>query len=114
QHLTKTGEVFGSPYYMSPEQCLSRELDARSDVYSLGCVAYEALTGIPPLVGDSVLETMNKHLQELPVPMNEVRPDLKFPLALQITVLKALEKNPDARQQTMEEFRAELIACMPE
>jgi serine/threonine protein kinase len=114
QKLTKTGEVFGSPYYMSPEQCLSRELDARSDIYSLGCLAYEALTGIPPLTGDSVLETMNKHLQEVPPAMTEVNPDVKLPFALQISILRTLEKDPAARHQSMDELKDELIACVPD
>jgi serine/threonine-protein kinase len=66
QRLTQTGELFGSPLYMSPEQCLSRPLDARSDVYLLGCVMYEALTGSPPLAGGSIMETMYKHMHEVP------------------------------------------------
>src|SRR6185369_1510587 len=58
QSLTRTGEIFGSPLYMSPEQCLSKPLDARSDIYSMGCLMYELLTGNPPLKGETILETL--------------------------------------------------------
>ncbi len=59
--LTQTGEVFGSPLYMSPEQCLGKHPDQRSDIYAMGCLMYEVLAGRPPLKGDSFLETM--HMQ---------------------------------------------------
>ena len=62
--LTQTGEVFGSPLYMSPEHCLGKELDERSDIYSLGCLMYEALSGNPPLKGDNVLATIAKQATE--------------------------------------------------
>ncbi|MGH9551977.1 MAG: serine/threonine protein kinase, partial [Terriglobales bacterium] len=59
--LTRTGEVFGTPFYMSPEQCLGQALDHRADIYSLGCVMFESLTGLPPFMGESALSTMMKH-----------------------------------------------------
>jgi serine/threonine protein kinase len=62
QTKTQTGEMLGTLLYMSPEQCLDQDLDGRSDVYSLGCVLYEALTGKPPICGRTAFETMNKHL----------------------------------------------------
>ncbi|HEY9784545.1 MAG TPA: serine/threonine-protein kinase [Candidatus Obscuribacterales bacterium] len=64
QTLTKTGEIFGSPLYMSPEQCMGIAVDHRSDLYSLGCVLYEALTGAPPFIGDNALTTMMRHQSE--------------------------------------------------
>ena len=66
QKLTQTGEIFGTPLYMSPEQSAGKMLDARSDLYSLGCVLFEALTAIPPLVGESAITTIIKHQNEVP------------------------------------------------
>lgn len=108
QHLTQTGEVFGSPLYMSPEQCLSSDLDARSDVYSLGCVMYETLTGKVPLSGANMLETMYMHLNEPPLPFRKVRPDLSIPEDLEAIIFKTMEKLPKDRQQSMLELKEDL------
>lgn len=104
QSLTATGESFGSPLYMSPEQCKGQKLDHRSDVYSLGCVMYEMLTGVPPLKGDSVVSTIYKHLNEVPRAFAEVAPGAKFPGGIEAAVFKALQKNPEARFQTAGEM----------
>ncbi len=64
QTLTKTGEIFGSPLYMSPEQCTGVMVDHRTDIYALGCVFYELLTGAPPFIGENALSTMMKHQTE--------------------------------------------------
>ncbi|HEY9683301.1 MAG TPA: serine/threonine-protein kinase [Drouetiella sp.] len=109
QSLTQPGEVFGSPLYMSPEQCQGKTLDARSDIYSLGCVLYETLTGMPPLMGINSFETMNKHVGEQPLPVRGCVPNKDIPQALDDCIIKALQKNPDLRQQTMQEFKQELI-----
>jgi serine/threonine protein kinase len=102
QHLTQTGEVFGSPLYMSPEQAMGRPLDHRCDVYALGCVMYEALSGQPPFRGSNILDTLTKHINDDPPPLTNA------PAALRIIVKKAMEKNPADRYQTMAEFRKDL------
>jgi len=109
QNLTRTGELFGSPLYMSPEQCAgAKELDRRSDIYSLGCVMYECLTGTVPHRGETLVGTIVKHMNEQPIPISEMQPDTKVPSALEDIVDKALEKNPDKRFQTMEELKKAL------
>jgi serine/threonine protein kinase len=109
QNLTQPGEVFGSPLYMSPEQCQGKSLDARADIYSLGCVIYETLTGVPPLMGINSFETMNKHVAEKPPSMRGVAPHKDIPDHLDACVLKALSKDRDQRQQSMIELRKELL-----
>ncbi len=113
QRLTQTGEVCGSPVYMSPEQCLGRELDIRSDIYSMGIVIYESLTGTLPIIGKTMMETMSKHLSDRPPSFATVRPDLYIPERLEQVVLKALAKDPDARQQSMDDLRQELEFAIP-
>jgi len=105
QHLTQTGEVFGSPIYMSPEQCLGKELDTRSDIYALGCLMYETLTGDPPFIGESFLETMNKHVGEDAKPINQVMPDAKVPVELDNLIQHCMSKKPENRFQTAGEIR---------
>ena len=105
--LTRTGEVFGSPLYMAPEQVLGRAHDARTDLYQLGCVMFEMLTGVPPLVGASAILTMNSHVEQPAPKFQEVMPDLPMDdqmRDLERIVLKCLEKDPAARFQTMREF----------
>jgi len=108
QSITKTGETFGSPWYMSPEQCVAQTLDARSDVYALGCVMYHALVGRPPLVGESAFETMTFHVSKKPLPFRNVRPDLKSMADLEKAVFTALEKVPEERWQSMMELKQRL------
>ncbi len=99
-NLTQTGEVFGTPNYMSPEQCLGKRADARSDIYSLGCVAYECLTGKPPFVADSALEVLMKHSNE-----EFTAPKKHQAKTLMKAIQGCLEKNPDDRWQTVEDLR---------
>ncbi|MBA3994617.1 MAG: hypothetical protein C0469_13915 [Cyanobacteria bacterium DS2.3.42] len=108
QHLTQTGEVFGSPLYMSPEQCRGEKLDNRSDIYSMGVLMYEALTGRSPLRGSNVLETMQKQLRETPEPIVDEKAPDSLLKRLNAVVMKALAKEPTARYKTMSELETDL------
>lgn len=101
--VTRTGEIFGSPLYMSPEQCSGGDIDHRSDIYSLGCLMYECLTGDPPLQGKSVLETLTKQLNEKPEPIDKRFPHRHFPNSLIALVDRCLEKTPEKRYTNMHE-----------
>lgn len=106
---TTSGSIFGSPFYMSPEQCRGGSIDVRSDIYSFGCVMYEALTGSPPFRGQTMLVTMDKHLSEAASPMNPKRRDVEPVSAeLESIVLKCLEKRPEDRYQDMTAVHAAL------
>lgn len=101
QHLTSIGEIFGSPLYMSPEQCLAERTDARSDVYSVGCTLFETLTGQPPFRGNNQVQTMMLH-QSAPAPtLAEKAPRLHFPDALEAVLAKMLAKKPMERYQNL-------------
>ena len=100
-----TGTVVGTPYYMSPEQCLGATLDPRSDVYSLGAMFYEMLSGKRPFVADTVSGNVNKHLYEEPPPLPE---ELSIPRRISGAIMRALAKNPDDRPQNATEFARQL------
>ncbi|CAM6000555.1 unnamed protein product [Sphagnum balticum] len=102
--LTKTGEAIGSPMYMSPEQVQGRKVDQRSDLYALGCVMYEALSGAPPFVGVTPFATMDMHLNRAPSSLSEASLGQKADTYLEKIVLKLLEKEPEDRFQTMDEL----------
>jgi serine/threonine-protein kinase len=108
QRLTRMGEVWGSPIYMSPEQCTGSQLDARSDIYSIGICMYEALTGRVPYLGKNYVETMSLQIMADPKPFSQICPGKLFPPDLERVVRKTLEKEPDRRYQTMGELRADL------
>ncbi|MGH7490617.1 MAG: serine/threonine protein kinase, partial [bacterium] len=97
--LTRTGEIFGTPFYMSPEQCMGETVDQRSDIYSVGCVLFETLTGTPPFPGQTALETMMRHRVDTPPTLKEASLGVAFPEKLEQLVRKTLEKNPDNRYQ---------------
>jgi serine/threonine-protein kinase len=98
-HHTQAGAVLGTPYYMAPEQVLARPVDARTDVYSLGVVMYEMLTGQRPFQGEVVVEIMNKVVRETPPPPSFVRPGI--PPWFDQLVMQCMEKAPEARPQDM-------------
>ena len=105
--VTQTAAVIGTAQYLSPEQARGDSVDARSDVYSLGCVLYEILTGEPPFVGDSPVAVAYQHVREAPVPPSQRHEGISADL--DAVVLKALAKNPDNRYQTAAEMRADLV-----
>lgn len=109
EDLTQTGEIFGSPMYMSPEQCRGKELDARSDIYSAGCVLYRCVTGKPAFAGRDAMECMFRQVHENPDCFRDVCPQFNLPMALEAIVQKALAKEPEERFQHMIEFRDALI-----
>ena len=108
ERLTKAGEIFGTALYMSPEQCRGKDVDRRSDIYSLGCVMFETLTGLPPFEGENDLDTIQMQLSAQPPSMSERRPDLKIAPELEKIVNRALEKAADNRYQSMEELQSDL------
>jgi serine/threonine-protein kinase len=105
--VTQTAAVIGTAQYLSPEQARGEKVDARSDVYSLGCVLYEILTGEPPFVGDSPVAVAYQHVREDPVPPSQKHAEISP--ELDAVVLKSLAKNPDNRYQTAAEMRADLV-----
>jgi serine/threonine protein kinase len=106
--VTRAGAVIGSARYMSPEQIRSKPVDARSDIYSLGIVMYEMLTGHTPFDGNNMPEIARQHLQATPPPMTDAR--TKMPPGLETLVLRCLEKDPDDRFESMEEVIGALVA----
>jgi eukaryotic-like serine/threonine-protein kinase len=104
--MTEAGSIMGTAQYLSPEQARGAPVTASSDLYSVGIVLYEMLTGKVPFTGDSAIEIAMKHLNEAPKPPSKIRPEI--PEALDQVVLRALAKNPEDRYQTAEEFSEDL------
>ncbi len=106
--LTKTGEVFGSPLYMSPEQCMGIAVDHRTDIYSYGCVMYEALTGMAPFTAESPVAIMMKHQSETPLSLKEASLGRQFPQSVESLVERLLRKNPNDRYQSFKAVAGDL------
>lgn len=106
--LTQTGDVLGSPLYMSPEQCLGQNIDGRTDIYSLGCVMYECVTGKSPFVGANVMETLHKQMNESPAKFPATASDDRRQKGLEAIVFKMLAKARTSRFQYMVEVATEL------
>lgn len=103
--LTQVGDFFGTPAYMSPEQCEGTQLDARSDIYSFGCVMYETLSGAPPFTEKNPFKLMTKHVEERPALLARegINPDLA------LVVAKCLEKKPEDRYQDVDQLMRDLV-----
>ncbi len=108
QSLTAAGDIFGSPFYMSPEQCTGGVVDARSDIYSIGCTLFELITGFVPFEGSSSFETILMHEEQEVPSLFEVAPDGKFPPSLDVVLAKALAKFPQDRYQSAKELAIDL------
>lgn len=112
QKLTQTGEVFGSPLYMSPEQCTGKSMDSRSDIYSFGCMMYEVLTGDVPFLGENAVQTILMQINEPPPSMRSKQAQQTtgpLPNGLETVILHCLEKDPAARYSSMDAVKADLV-----
>ncbi|HEY9754326.1 MAG TPA: protein kinase [Oculatellaceae cyanobacterium] len=107
-YITRNKEVMGSPMYMSPEQCMGKRVDLPADIYSLGCVIYESLTGKPPFVGKNVLETAYKHMNEAPKPIAPDASHDKVLNRLESVIFKCLAKDPNERYQSASQVKSDL------
>ena len=108
--LTQKGDVFGSPLYMSPEQCKGEKLTPSSDIYSLGCVMFESLTGVPPFQGTSSYDIMSKHVGDLCPTVSTVSPYLIIPSDLELLIASMLAKNINDRPKSMADIKDVLLA----
>jgi serine/threonine protein kinase len=108
--LTRTGQLIGTPQYMSPEQISGKNVDPRSDIYALGCLVYEMITGRPPFTGDDDFQVLYKQVHEPHEPLRKLIPEA--PPALEGVLACALAKDPEQRYSTMADMAAALEAAM--
>jgi serine/threonine-protein kinase len=113
QSITRTGEIIGSPLYMSPEQCAGLKVDKRSDIYSLGCVFFEALTGCPPFIGENALGTMIKHQNERAATLRDASLGATFPERIERIIASMLEKRPEDRCSDLNSVTEVLLETSP-
>lgn len=106
--LTQVNNILGTPHYMSPEQCYSRELDSRSDIYSLAIIGYEMLTGRLPFDEPSIIEILQAHVEKVPANLRSYKPDI--PINLETAILRALSKKPEQRPSSAHQFAQELLS----
>jgi len=114
EFMTRAGTILGTPEYMSPEQIKGGEVDRRADVYSLGCMAYEMLTGAPPFVGEEEMSTLYRHLHEMPPPLRKACPEANIPRPFQPLMDQTLAKEVDDRFETAFDFYVALLEASDE
>lgn len=112
--LTMFGMICGTPYYMSPEQAKGEELDGRTDLYSMGVIIYEMLTGEVPFRGSTPVEVIARHLTDPPLPPSKMRPDIRIPRALEAVVMRAMSKRREDRFKDAQDFASELENALKE
>lgn len=110
--LTQEGMVFGTPEFMSPEQARGQPLDARSDIYSLGCILYEMLTGKLPFDASQPMDYLAMQIRGTPIPLGKRAEDVTFPPGLEAVVMRTLEKDPDKRYPSASDFAMALKGCL--
>ncbi|MBE0447335.1 MAG: Stk1 family PASTA domain-containing Ser/Thr kinase [Actinobacteria bacterium] len=108
--MTQTGTILGTAHYLSPEQARGQEVDTTSDIYSMGVVFYEMVTGKVPFDGENPVSIALKHVHEAPVRPTELNPEV--PSALQAVILKAMAKDPGSRYQSASEMRSDIMRLM--
>src|SRR5262249_10710645 len=106
--ITKTGIVFGTPHFMSPEQAAGRVVDHRADIYALGVIMYELFTGRVPFEADTYMGVLTQHMFVKPAPPSKISPHAEGLGALEDVTPKALEKEPEARFRSMDDLAAEI------
>jgi serine/threonine-protein kinase len=111
--LTRSGMVFGTPHYMSPEQAAGEIVDHRADIYALGIVMYEMFTGKVPFEADSYMGVLTKHMYMTPAPPSSIAPELKKLGALEDVILRCLQKRPEARYEHLAALLADLEQRLP-
>jgi serine/threonine protein kinase/HEAT repeat protein len=111
-NLTATGEIFGSPLYMSPEQCAGEATDMRSDIYSLGCTVFECLTGQPPFTGEMAIPIMHRKIFGEAPTLGSVAPEKAFLPNLELIVAKMLKREPKGRYQTIADLKSDLQSAI--
>ena len=110
--MTQAGDMLGTPQYMAPEQIRAEHIDGRTDVYALGCILYEMITGRLPFEAPTVMALLSKHLLEQIVAPSQRRPELQLPPAIDQLVLSAMAKDPNARPATMEQMGDRINAML--
>jgi serine/threonine-protein kinase len=112
ESLTQTGYTLGTPEYMAPEQCIGANVEPRTDVYALGVLMYEALTGELPISAQSRRELLDLHQRQVPTPMRTRRPDLPIPEELDAAVMRCLKKRMPERPKSATELE-HMLAAIP-